>query len=476
MRGTTVLGSSEQERIHEASLRILGEAGVRVHGERGLPILAAAGARIDPERGRAWIPRDLVETALARTPRSVVLGARDPVRDIALPSPVTRYGLDGTAAFAIDFETGERRYGTSADIEAALRVFAATETGVLAWPPVAASDAPAPSRALHEWAAMLRASTLHAQHELHAREQAPYLAAALVAVAGSEVAVRDRHPFSLVYCPIAPLVHDGAMLDAYLDLGSLDLPVMIMPMPVAGTTGPASLAANVALANAEALSALVVFQLADPGRAMIYGSATGTVDFRTGAFLGGAPEMGLMSAALVEMGRFYGLPAAAGGCTSDAHEPGPEAILEKLVTMLPPALAGADVIVGFGEVEGDQALVLEQILVDDELARCCERLVGGIGPAAVADLAAEVLDVGPGGDFLAREATRRASRDGTFLAPALLGRHARQAWLDLGSPTMYRTARERVAAILATAPVDALPDAAAAGLADVLAAADRELR
>lgn len=473
---TAFLGDVDREQVHEASLRILADGGVRFHGELALPLLAAAGARTDPERGLAWLPRSLVEAALASAPRSFVLGARDPARDIPLPSPSTRYGLDGTAAFTIDFHTGERRYGTRADIEDALRVFGATATGVLAWPPVAASDAPAPSRALHEWATMLRATPLHAQHELHTRDQAAYLAAALTAVAGGEAEVRRRHAASLIYCPVAPLVHDGPMLDAYLDLGALDLPVMIMPMPVAGTTGPASLVANIALANAEALSAIVVFQLAHPGRPMIYSSATGTVDFRSGAFLGGTPEMGLMSAGLVAMGRRYGLPTTAAGCTSDAHEPGPEAVLEKLVTMLPPALAGADVVIGFGEVEGDQALVLEQILVDDELARFCERLVDGIGSAGTEDLAAEVLAVGPGGDFLAREVTRRAAHSGAFLVPALFGRHSRDAWQALGSPSMYRAARERVAAILAGPRTDPLPAAAEAALDEVLAAADRDLR
>jgi hypothetical protein len=63
--------------------------------------------------------------------------------------------------------------------------------------------------------------------------------------------------------------------------------------------------------------------------------------------------MGIMSAALVTMGRFYGLPATAAGCTSDAPEPGPEAVIEKLVTMLPPASAGADILVGFGEIQGE---------------------------------------------------------------------------------------------------------------------------
>jgi trimethylamine--corrinoid protein Co-methyltransferase len=310
---------------------------------------------------------------------------------------------------------------------------------------------------------------------LHTREQVPFLVDALAVVGGGATAVRERHPWSLIYCPVAPLVHDGPMLDAYLDLGALDLPVMIMPMPVAGTTGPAGLLANVALANAEALSAIVVFQLANPGRPVIYSSATGSMDFRSGAFLGGTPEMGIMSAALVTMGRSYGLPSTAAGCTSDAPGPGPEAVIEKLVTMLPPASAGADIVVGLGEVQGDQALVLEQILVDNELAHYVERLVDGVGEPADPDFVDEIARVGPGGNFLASPVTRRAARSGEFLTPGLIGRQAYEAWRDLGSPSMYGRARDRVREILDGPPVDPLPEAIEAELDRILAAADAEL-
>ena len=469
------LGEADREQVHEASLRILAEAGVRFHGERALPLLADAGARVDAEAGIARLPRAVVEAALATAPREFVLGARNPVHDYALPSLVTRYAIDGTAAFAIDFETGERRYGTRRDSELALRVFQQADMGVMAWAPVTASDAPAGTRALHEFVGMARASSKHGQHELHTRDQVPFLAEALTVAGGGVAAVRERHPWSLIYCPVAPLVHDGPMLDAYLDLGDLDLPVMIMPMPVTGTTGPAGLLANVALANAEALSALVVYQLAHPGRPLIYSSATGSMDFRTGAFLGGTPEMGIMSAALVAMGRFYGLPATAAGCTSDAPEPGPEAVIEKLVTMLPPASAGADILVGFGEIQGDQALVLEQILVDNELAHYVERLVEGVGEPADPDFVAEIVAVGPGGNFLASTVTRRAARSREFLVPTLVGRHAYEAWRDLGSPSMYGRARDRVREILAGPVVDPLPDAVEAELARILATADAEL-
>jgi len=471
----TFLSEADRDRIHEQSLRILAEVGVRFHGERALPLLEGAGATVDRATGIARIPRSLVESALATAPAAFVLGARDPRYDYPLPSPSTRYGLDGTAAFARDFETGERRYGTRLDIERGCRVFGAADMGVMAWPPVAASDMPSGSRPLHEFATMLRACAKHGQHELHTREQAPFLAEVLRVIFGGEATVRERHPASLIYCPVAPLTHDGPMLDAYLDLGELDVPVMLMPMPIAGTTGPASLLANVSLANAEALSSIVVFQLAHPGRPTIYSSCVASMDFRTGGFLGGTPEAGIQSGVLTTMGRSYGLPTTATGCASDAHDVGAEAIVDKLMTMLPPLSAGASITVGFGEIDGDQTLVLEQILVDDELARLCQRLFDGMATGPEAGLFDEIAEVGPGGDFLFSETTRRAARSGEFYLPALLGRGPREAWLSAGSPSMYDRARDRVRQILDAEPADPLPDGIASELDRVLAEADRAL-
>jgi trimethylamine--corrinoid protein Co-methyltransferase len=265
------------------------------------------------------------------------------------------------------------------------------------------------------------------------------------------------------------------MLDAYLNLGALDVPVMVMPMPVPGTTGPAAVLGNIALANAEALSAFVIFQVANPGRPMIYSSAVGSMDFRSGNFLAGTPEMGIQSAALTTMGRFYGLPTGAAGCASDAHEPGPEACIEKLITMIPSVSAGADIVVGYGEIDGDQTLLLDQILVDNELAHLALRLVDGVDGREGAELFDEVAEVGPGGNFLTLETTRRASRSGEFYEPSLIGRSPWEAWRGLGRPSMYARARDRVREILDAPMVDPLPDATVAELDRILEAADREL-
>ncbi len=469
------LTEDEKRRVHEQTMLILAHVGIKYHGQQALRLLAKNGAKVDWDQSIAYLPGELVRDALEVAPHSFVLGARNPAHDYALPASVTHYAVDGTSAFALDFETGEKRYGTTRDIEKSLRIFQQMDMGVMAWAPTVASEAPAGSRPLHEFAAIMKYCSKHGQHEVHHPRQVPYLVDALEAVSGSRSAVKARMEYSLIYCPVAPLMHDGDMLDAYIELGEWGMPVMVLPMPVTGTTGPASLFSNIALANAEALSTIVVLELAHPGRPVIYSSATGSVDFRNGAYLAGTPEMGLQSAALVMMGRYYGLPSTSAGCTSDSRQPGAEAILDKLLTTIPPVCAGADIIVGTGEIESDQLLVLEQLVVDNEIGHLCRRLYDGVDSGAARDLYEDVAQVGPGGHFLGSRNTRRAAHSTEFYMSNLLDRHTYEAWLRLGKPSLYTRAREQVQQILAGPVVDPLPEDVSCKLDEILLRADKEL-
>jgi len=469
-----VLNDGEKEQVHTETLRILNEAGAKFHSVKALKMLEIHGARIDWDKKVAYIPRELVDHAIQTAPSSFILGARNPQYDFPVPSPVTRFSLDGTGSFAQDFQTGEHRYGTMKDNENGLRVFQSVDMGVMAWPPVSAEDQPDYSRPLHEWSALMRFCSKHGEHEIHNIRQAPFYAEMLTTVLGSEEEVRSRHAYSLTYCPVSPLVHDGPMMDAYLEMGSLDVPIMVLPMPVPGMTGPGSLFSTICLANAEALSSIVVYQMAHPGRPILFGSATGTMDMRNGAYLGGTPEMGLMSAALIEMGHFYNLPATSAGCTADARQPGADAVLEKILSTLPPLLAGADIIIGMGVIESDQLLVLEQILVDNEIAHLCERLFSGVDTKPDRILTDDLLQIGPGGNFLSRKSTLNFARSKEVYFGNLLDRHTLDQWTQLGKPSMYSNARRKVEEILAAPIQDPLAEDIQQRLDKILAQADRE--
>src|SRR4030042_4286520 len=170
-----ILTEDEQQRIHKMRLRILEEVGIRFHGERAPKILSENGIKLNPEDKIAKIPPEFVQQALKTAPKSFVLGARNPAYNFSVPAPFTRYGIDGTAAFVLDFQTGEKRYGTSKDIENAFRIFQHMDMGVMAWAPTCAEDIPAKIRALYEFLSMARYSSKHGEHELHRVEQVPSL-------------------------------------------------------------------------------------------------------------------------------------------------------------------------------------------------------------------------------------------------------------------------------------------------------------
>jgi trimethylamine--corrinoid protein Co-methyltransferase len=417
----------------------------------------------------------MVTQALKTAPQSFTLGARNPAFDFSLPSAFTGYTLDGAATFAIDFDTGERRYAVTKDLLASLRIFEELPLGTVVWPNVVLDDIPENSGDIRTALLSLIHSSKHIQHEVHSPAHVPYLIEGLAAVLGSEAAIREHKIFSVCYCTIPPLTHDDEMCDACLELAKFHVPILPYPMPASGSTGPASLFSDIAVANAESLSALVLFQMACPGTPIIYGSAAGITNFSNCGFVEGAPEANLINGALGEMARFYRLPNTQAGCLTDAQAPGPQAMLEKMLTTLPLVLSGVDVVNGIGEIATSQLLIQEQIIVDHELACLCKRMREGIDASAPKNYFADIAHVGPGGHFLMEESTVAACRSGEFFHPQLADRNTYEKWLQLGQPDIYARARKKVEHILASPFKNPLPDQVIAKLEDIMRRADAEL-
>ena len=470
-----ILSEEERRKIHKESIRILEQVGAKFLSKRALKILGDNGASIDQDTGIAKIPAEMVEQALKTAPRSFVLGSREPSRDVELPRPTTGYVLDMGGVFTRDFHTGERRYATLQDNADCMRVFDESPLASVVWPHSLVAEDTANSDAIRMITSCYMNSTVHVQDELGEPCEVPYIIEAMAAILGSEDAIRDRKIFSVVYCTLAPLVHEGDMCDAYLDLIEFEAPIVIYPMPCSGSTGPASMYSNIALGNAEALSSLVIFQMAHPGTPLVFGDAAGSTDFATGNFLEGSPEMVLQTAARAEMAQFYGLPTTQQGCTCDAKEPGPQAVLEKLLTTMPLVLNGTDLIQGPGALDTSAMLCLEQIVVDEEIAGVCKRMRDGVDFSDSKNYFDDIAEVGPGGHFMMQESTLAACRSDEFYAPLLSDRHTFETWAELGKPDMYSRARQRVEEILAAPQRDPLPDDVIGKLDEIVRKADQEL-
>jgi len=176
-----------------------------------------------------------------------------------------------------------------------------------------------------------------------------------------------------------------------------------------------------------------------------------------------------------EMSRFYGLPNTQAGCISDAKQPGAQAIMEKTLSTLPLVLSGVDVVSGTGEIDTSQLLVLEQIVVDHEIAQMCQRIREGIDVAEQKQLFEDVRSAGPGGHFLLQPGTLKYCRSEEFYQPELSDRNTYEDWEELERPDLYSQARKKVAEILSCPQKNPLDDDTIGKLEEIAKKADEDL-
>ncbi len=444
-----VLPAARRAEVHERALAVLAGTGLRVGSERARRILGAAGAAVD-EGERVRLPRAVVEAALAAAPRTFTLGGRRPGWELALDGTTCSLVADGEALQVLDIATGERRPAGRMDWEVATDLLDALEEVGVYWRMVDFEGAdPAPGAAVRGWAGAFTRFSRHVQDSAADPDEAAWLLEVLGVVFGGRDEVRRQRPFSFLFCPLSPLALEGPYTDAWLATADWGLPVAAMPMPMMGLSAPVGLLATTVLGTVETLATLCLVQAAAPGTPFIFAPALAVMEPRSGRWAGGAVEHALLGAATTEMARFYGLPVEASVGGTDAHLPGAQAASERAVNWLLPVLSWPDLLVGPGLLGGSTVLSLEQLVLDVEGFRRGLRLRRGIDAALEEAVEAALDEVGPGGDFLARPATRRATHHGEWYLDRLGVHDTWEHWVAAGRPDVVDDARRMATELLA---------------------------
>jgi trimethylamine--corrinoid protein Co-methyltransferase len=467
-----VLGPSELERIHVSTLRVLERVGVEVRSAHLLDRLAAAGADVDLAALRVRFPPALVEEALRRPPRTLVLAGRDPAHDLRLDGRHGYLALDGCAAELVDLETGARRASTLADLALITLVADALPQIGLLWQAVAARDLPVETQPLHELHAQLSSSTKHVQLMTAVRpEQARSAVEIARIVAGGERALRDRPILSAFQCSLSPLAYEGRALESAAVYASAGVPCGFVAMPIACATAPATPAAALIVSNAEVLAGIVALELLHPGAPTFYGACGTVMDLRSGAAACGGPEDLFVQLASAQLARTYGLPSSIGTFATGAKSPDWQAGMEGGLSVMSSWLGGADLLCGAGLLHGARVHSSLEMLLDAELFDLVCVLSEGMRTDEE-DLALETIrEVGPGGHFLAHAHTRRHMR--RRWRSGLFGREAWEEWEARGRPDAANRARERLRHILAEHRPTPLPEADQQRIREVIAAHGR---
>ena len=447
------LSESDKQFFHEQVVRVLEEVGVAYNTPTLTSPLAEAGATVDAERMTARIPWDLVERCLAQLPKQILLAGRDPAYDCRVGDGGMVYTSDGAATYMLDDVSGERHEGTRDDLRRMIALFDAIPEIDFVWATITPGDVDPRAGNLEIARAAFTHGRKHLQDEVRVPDQAPVFIEMLEAIAGAPL--RERPIYSVTNCTIAPLQHDREMTEAHVLMAKAGVPVFVLPMPQMGTTGPMSVLGTSILNMAELLSAVVLFQLAAPGCAMLSGVGSAVAEMRSGLYLSGTPEDALINVMCIEMSKFYGMLSQGSGVSCDAKACNLQAGAEGMMTGLACAMAGCDVLLAFGLMDSAQTASIAKAVLDADTVNAIERFLREDPVDETTALIEDIAGVGIGGHYLASKSTRRLYRAGELWQPTMW---QRQPFEQYVGTSLVREAAARAEELIATNDVPPLPD------------------
>ncbi len=469
-----ILSSEQIQLIHETTLRVFNEVGIEVMHEDACQMWMDWGAKRDSKSQRIHIPPSLAEKALKGTKSQIFCGAREEKNELVLGKEKI-YGRNGGGPGQVtDLISGELRNATKEDAANYARLVDALENTHIA-APVYEQDSKSETRDIHTLAWMFKNTSKHINIRLLNPKSLPYFMRMAELIAGGKNELKKKPVITMLESPISPLKHPAVLIDTILACGNHGIPLEICSMPIAGATGPITLAGSLLMSNAEMLAAVIFGQLAYPGMPMIFAPRIMVMDMGSGYALTGSMENALLVTAGVQLAKeAYHMPVNMHGPYTDSPISDCQAGIENTYFSLMPAMAGADILTGAGHLQGGLVVNFGQLVIDDEIVGMVNRAREGLIVDEEMLGFNAVMDSIESDNLLTHPHTIRHLRSNRF-RPKLGTRTARSNWQAEGSKTMQDRAVEKAKFILENHQPKPLDKDIEKGIEELLIEADKKL-
>ncbi|MBE0683821.1 MAG: trimethylamine methyltransferase family protein [Anaerolineales bacterium] len=446
MTFATLLTQEQVERIHEASLEILEEVGLKVRYEPARELFRLHGCHVEEERVK--FPRAIVEKFRKMAPPSFTFHGRDPKFDRTIPRDSPVIVTASSAPDIIDPVTGEERRAESIDIARIAHLINELPGYDIFSISTLADDAPADQFTISRLYPSIkyclkpiRVTTTNMKDTYSVMEMA-YM------VAGGKEAYAE-HPFlTHHYCPVvSPLTMDNLSTENVMFFAKEGLPVYPTIVPNAGLTSPMSMAGSLTQGNAEFLSALVLMQMVKEGTPTIYATLGTVADMRSGAYTSGAIECGMLHMAFAQIARFYNVPCGGYIGLTNAKVNDAQAGYETGMSGIAGLLSGMDMFNIGGLIDALKTFDFAKAVIDDEVAQMMKRMKRGINFSDDELGLSLIKEIGPGGSFITAKHTISRMKTEAVMTK-LADRDARTIWVKKGSTDIQTRAMKKAKEIM----------------------------
>ncbi len=430
-----LLSRKKIRKIDSAGRKILERTGIKVLDEKVLMTLKSAGVNVDLKNQRARFPLEWLDEILTKAPSQFTLYSRDGNNDLMLGTDQVYFGNGGRVFRVLDMATQGYRPTLLRDVADTAGLVDVLDNVSFYIIACQAHDVEPPSYHLNDFFHAFSNTTKHVMGGCDTLDGVKQTWDLAGFIAGGKDKLRARPFVSVITNPISPLTLDAMTLRIIEFCGLHGMPITCAPAPIAGATGPTTLAGNLAQMHAEALAGVAIAQVFSPGCCVMYGAVPSAMDLRTMNLTMGSVETAMMSTCAVDLAKIYDLPIYASAGVTEAKVPDIQSGFEKGVSCLLVAMAGGDYVhLAAGMLDSGNSISYEQFVIDNEILGMIYRILDGIDVDAD-NLAVNLVEkVGPGGNYVMEEHTIEHMHN-QFFYPALAVRKNFDLWEKEERPT-----------------------------------------
>ena len=364
--GKILLSDNDIKKIHEASVEILEETGVRLYHNKLFEHMSNfKGIRTDKKNSILRFSRDIIENSIKKAGRSFILYGRDKLKKACFGYDKIVTSSSWGMPFKIDVIKNIKKPSNIQDLKKAAVVGDYLTDVDIVGAMFRINEAPEQYRDIYEYGELTKITSKPVSVWITNGETFKYIIEIYKLFLDTEKEIEKFPPFFYEFEPITPLTfqHDG--VDILYNFAKLGIPVSSAPIPQPMSTGPVTIAGSLALGNAELLASLVMCQLIRPGLPFMYGLMANVPDpFSLVATFTGAPENVLFSIGQAQLAKFYDFPVFLDNQINCSNQIDYQTGAEFGINCMTALLLDADLYGHIGIVGPDQGASLLKLIVD----------------------------------------------------------------------------------------------------------------
>lgn len=431
--------------IHEKSLEMLEDMGMKFEGKEAREYFKNAGAIVEDQIVK--IPRSIIEDALKTVPKrdEFILYGRTPDRDVKISDNVPSLAAMTMATNVIDIDTGKKRLATDRDLELLTRILEKLDTVTIASALITPQDVPMQASDWFTWATSIKNTTKHITGGAVGKEGVRDAIKMAIASVGSEEEFFKRPFISFWVLTMPPMTVDENTSNVLIEASLNKVPSVISSGGILGITSPISVESAIIHTHAETLACIALSQIVKEGAPVIYSSYVRSMDMKTLSVAMSSPESAIMKGIMAQLGNYIGLPTKMPANLRDAKVLDAQAGFETGMVGAVGALT-CDFIVAM-QLDMDLVVDYADLVYSDECMKQLQRLVRPLDWSDKKLAYKNMKEVGHGGSFLGSKHTVKNFKKEIWM-PTITERGNWQSWQSQGGKDIRTVAFEKVKAMI----------------------------